>query len=108
MKKLFALLSLSAFLAISVHAQTPQTSSPAKKENTTEVKANADSPAASCCKKTNASCCKNTKAAKACTAEQKAACAKAGTSAKECNHAKAEASEVKETKEVKEIKSGSN
>lgn len=99
MKKLFALLSLVAFLAVSVNAQTPKAAPTETKKETAVAKTDDKAPAAkmSCCTKANAACCKNNKEAKNCTAEQKAACAKAGAS-KECSHGKAEASDSKETK----------
>ena len=78
MKKLFALLSLTAFLAVSVNAQTTQESAPAAKKETV-AKSDSKAPA-SCCMKANPSCCKSNKEAKACTPEQKAECAKAGAS----------------------------
>ena len=93
MKKLIALFAMVAFFA----AANAQTTAPAKAETkkaTTEVKADAK-PA--CCTKANASCCKNNStAAKACTPEQKAACAKSGGAEASadhagCNHAKTEA-----------------
>ena len=101
MKKLFALLSLAAFLAVSVNAQEPKAAAPsevkkeasvAKSDVNCGVKASAGK---SCCMKDNKACCKNNHDSKNCTAEQKAACAKAG---KECSHAKADASETKENK----------
>ncbi len=99
MKKVLALLSLAAFLVVSVNAQTTQSSAPVEKKETSVVKADAKSASAkSCCVKANASCCKNNKDAKNCTAEQKAACAKSG---KECS---AHASVSNETKPVKDIK----
>src|SRR3954468_22629137 len=99
MKKFFAILSLTAFIAVSVNAQTPSKAPVAKKEVTAakaDVKSESAAPAKSCCSKANAACCKNNKEAKACTPEQKAACAKAA--GKECTHGKTEASETKETK----------
>lgn len=99
MKKLLALLSLVAFLAVGVNAQDPKaTTAPEAKKETTEVKADAKATP-SCCMKANKACCKSS-SSKNCTAEQKAACAKAGA-AKECSghgHGKAEASEAKEDK----------
>ncbi len=103
MKKVIALLSLTAFMAVSVIAQTPQSSAPVSKKEApvTSIKAESkaeskvESKAAmgkSCCMKANTSCCKNNKDSKNCTAEQKAACAKAG---KECS---AHASVAKENK----------
>lgn len=100
MKKVIALLSLTAFMAVSVIAQTSQSSAPVSKKEApvTSIKAEskkAESKVAagkSCCMKANVSCCKNNKDSKNCTAEQKAACAKAG---KECS---SHASVVKETK----------
>jgi hypothetical protein len=95
MKKLLALLSLTAFLAVAVNAQTQTTPAPKK-----ETVAKSESKPASCCMKANASCCKNSSSAtsaKACTPQQKADCAKAG-SMKECSghagaagHSKSEA-----------------
>lgn len=93
MKKLIALFSLVAFFTVSF-AQTPAPKAETAKA-TTEVKA--DAPKAACCTKANASCCKNNKeTAKACTPEQKAACAKTGSTEASaghagCNHSKAEA-----------------
>jgi hypothetical protein len=82
MKKLFALLSLTAFLAVAVNAQTTESAPAAKKE--TVAKSESKTPA--CCAKANPACCKNNKmASKECTPEQRAACAKAGGT-KECNH----------------------
>ena len=99
MKKVLALVSLAAFLVVSVNAQTTQSSAPVAKKETSVVKADTKSGSAkSCCVKANASCCKNNKDAKNCTAEQKAACAKSG---KECSM---HASASKEIKEIKEIK----
>jgi len=99
MKKLFALLSLTAFLAVSVNAQTTKVeAAPAKKE-ATSISKDSKSDSHSCCVKANAACCKNGKEAsmKNCTPEQKAACAKAG---KECSsHAKA----TKSTGETKAV-----
>ena len=102
MKKVLALLSLTAFLAVNVNAQTSRTVAPiAKKEASAvqdqakEVKAEAKTEAKAAAGK---SCCKNNKDAKNCTAEQKAACAK---SSKECSgHAKVskDAKEAEETK----------
>ena len=110
MKKVLALLSLTAFLAVNVNAQTSRTVAPIVKKEASavqdqakEVKAEAKTEAKaaagkSCCVKANASCCKNNKEAKNCTAEQKAACAK---SAKECSsHAKVS----KELKEIEKVK----
>lgn len=100
MKKVLALLSLAAFLAVNVNAQTSKTVAPIAKKEVSEVKAEAKTEAKastgkSCCVKANAACCKNNKEAKNCTPEQKAACAK---SSKECSsHAKV----AKETEEVK-------
>jgi hypothetical protein len=100
MKKLFAILSLAAFFAVSVNAQTSAPSAtPAVSKESVDAKAETVTPEAkteskpACCVKKNASCCKNNKSAShACTAEQKAACAKSG---KECkhDHAKAETKE---------------
>jgi hypothetical protein len=70
MKKVFALLSLVAFLSVSALAQT---AAPADTKADTKA-------AHSCCAKPNASCCKNNKEAKSCTSEQKAACEKASKS----------------------------
>lgn len=78
MKKLLALLSLTAFLAVSVNAQTTQEANPAAKKETV-AKSDSKAPAA-CCMKANPSCCKNNKDSKACTPEQRAECAKAGAS----------------------------
>lgn len=76
MKKILAILSVTAFLAVSVNAQTPQSAPAAKKETIEKAEAKG-TPA--CCTKANASCCKNSKDAKAaaCTPEKKAACEKA-------------------------------
>lgn len=70
MKKVFALLSLVAFLSVSPLAQT---AAPADTKADTKA-------THSCCAKPNASCCKNNKEAKSCTTEQKAACEKASKS----------------------------
>jgi hypothetical protein len=78
MKKILAILSLTAFMAVSVTAQTTQPA-PVEKKETVE-KAEAKSTP-SCCKKANASCCKSSKEAKACTPEKKAACEKASAAA---------------------------
>ncbi len=88
MKKLFALLSLAAFFAVSVNAQTTKVEASQTKKQTTAVSKDKKADSHSCCVKANASCCKNGKEAsmKNCTPEQKAACAKAG---KECSTAKA-------------------
>lgn len=75
MKKVIALLSIVAFLAVNVSAQT--TTAPAEKKTETSVKEPASH---SCCAKPNAACCKNNKDAKSCTAEQKASCEKASKS----------------------------
>ena len=84
MKKLLALVSLVAFLAVSVSAQTTKPSTQTKAKTTsTEVVAKDAKAASGCCVKSNAACCKNNKEAKNCTAEQKANCAKAST--KEAN-----------------------
>ena len=96
MKKLLALLSLVAFLAINVNAQTPKAAPTAETKKEVAVSKSDAKAAPSCCTKANAACCKS-KDMKNCTAEQKAACAKAGAS-KECSHSKAEASETKEIK----------
>ena len=110
MKKLFALISLTAFLAVSVNAQTTQTAdqkvsteTPATKDEVKSAKS-----AKACCATANASCCKSKKGSKACSAEQKAACAKAGSSDKAshgkgksgCSHDHSKA-EVEDTKESK-------
>ncbi len=77
MKKLLALLSLTAFLAVSVNAQTIKSGAPQTKKEVTVVKADVKAPAVQASSsKANAACCKN-KDAKNCTAEQKAECAKA-------------------------------
>jgi hypothetical protein len=92
MKKLFALLSVTAFLAVSAHAQSYQTTQEVKKDVTevkSDVKSDAKTDVNSNTTKTKAahSCCKSgSKMAKDCTPAQKAACAKAGM---ECDHAKA-------------------
>lgn len=110
MKKLFALLSLTAFLAVTVNAQTSQPTNEVKKEvstvksdGKTEVKelkddAKASAPSRSCCKKSSADCSKMTK--KACSADEKAACEKAGM---KCDHAHDHAKG--ETEKHKEMKS---
>ncbi len=103
MKKVLALLSLTAFLAVNVSAQTSGAIAPISKNEVTGVKPEAkvvkeEAKAAtgkSCCVKANAACCKNNKEAKNCTAEQKAACAKAS---KECS------SHAKMSKESEEVK----
>ena len=102
MKKLFAVLSLTAFLSVGAFAQTQTTKSDAPKAKTeTKVDAkestNAKAASHSCCQKANASCCKNNKEAKACTAEQKAECAKAGASTNmKCSHDHAKAEKADE------------
>ena len=87
MKKVLALVSLVAFLAVSVNAQTKQSSAPVAKKEVSAVKADTkETSSKTSCVKANSACCKNSKDAKNCTAEQKAACAKSG---KECSvHAK--------------------
>ena len=103
MKKLFALISLTAFLAVSVNAQSTQTAdqkvsteTPATKD---EVKSAKSGKA--CCTTANASCCKSKKGSKACTAEQKAACAKAGSS--KASHGKSGCSHDHSKTEVEDI-----
>jgi hypothetical protein len=107
MKKLFALLSVVAFLAVNVNAQT---TAPAATDTKKEVKSDEKASGASCCMKPNKSCCKNSKEAmKNCTPEQKAACAKSGKECSGhakaghehgagCDHSKSDASETKEDK----------
>ncbi len=115
MKKVLALLSLTAFLAVNVNAQTSRAIAPVSKNEVTgvkpeakEVKAEAktDAKAAagkSCCVKANAACCKNNKEAKNCTAEQKAACAK--SSKESSSHAKVSINS-KETEKMKVLPLG--
>ncbi len=99
MKKLLALLSLTAFLAVSVNAQTTKETAPAAKKETAVAKTKSKATA-SCCMKANPSCCKNNKDAKACTPEQKAECAKSGHAsnggnAAGCSHGHAKAMDEK-------------
>lgn len=94
MKKLIALFSMVAFFAAVSVAQTPAAKADAKPEATKS----------SCCMKANTSCCKNNKDAKACTPEQKAECAKAGSTEAStghagCSHGKAEANEKSSPKD---------
>ena len=110
MKKLFALFSLTAFLAVTVNAQTTQPTKEVKKEMTnvksdakSDVKelkddAKASAPSRSCCKKSTADCSKMTK--KDCTAAEKAECEKKGM---KCDHAHDHAKG--ETEKHKEMKS---
>jgi hypothetical protein len=110
MKKIVALLSLTAFLAVAAHAQTSKSTAPLPKKETTEAKDDTKAKSASthsCCMKSTAAsssaCCKDMKDAKNCTPEQKAACAKAGKEcehhAKGCSHAQSEVDEQKAKEE---------
>jgi len=92
MKKILSVLTVAAFLAVSVsYAQEQKTSSSTSATKTETVKSDAKSMPAGC--KTSHSCCKNRSAASMnCSPKEKAACEKAG---------KAEA-------EATETKSGSN
>jgi hypothetical protein len=93
MKKFLVALSLVCFVFVTVSkAQTASASTKqeAKTEASSVKAADTKAPATGCCHMGNSACCKNNKDAKACTPEQKAACAKAGE--------KAEAAPAKTTK----------
>lgn len=103
MKKFLAILSLVCFVALTTHAQDPQTGSQDTKKEVSVTKADGKTETPACCQKANKACCKNNSAGKNCTPEQKAECMKTGAEKASsekagCDHSKMQSGKTEEAK----------